>query len=191
MLRIVNIEEINSILLHVPGLVDLQESRGAGFADEVKMWLESLEEVLNNNRMPVVGNVAALRGVLISSGRGVMPEELRIHGRITSRKIKDAVASEVLRAAAELVSNAIQSDSSRVAEAERHGRQIVVLARAKGLSLSLPEGPDRTDELKTLWRTLAADPDIGNGTVNVESLVGPSDALIILDRAIARDAPSG
>src|SRR6266550_1161731 len=189
MLRIVNLEEINGMLLRVPGLVDLHEGRGPGFVGEVKAWLESLEDVLNNNRMPVVGNVAAFRGVVVSAERGVMPEGLSFYGRATLRKIKDAAASAALRAAAELIFNTIQPDSSKVAEAERRGRQIIVLAKAKGLSLALPNGPDRAEALKTLWRTLATDPDIGPGTVNVEGLVGPNDALIILDRAIATDAP--
>lgn len=191
MLRIVNIEEIQDMLLRVSGLVELQENRGAGFVDEVMTWLESLEKVLSNNRMLVAANLAALRGVLLSAKRGVMPEGIRIHGRITSRKIAEAAASDVLRAAAELASSAILPDSSSVADAERQSRQIVVLARAKGLSLSLPEGHDRSGALKTLWRTLATDPDIGPGTVNVESLVGPNDALIILDRAISRDTSPG
>ena len=190
-MRIVNLEEINGMLLRVSELVDLYQGHGAGFAEKVSDWLESLEKALNNNRMPVVGNVAALRGMLISAEHGVMPESLRLHGKVTSRKIKDAAASEVLRAAVEFVSKAVQPDSSTVTEAERQGRHIVVLARAKGLSLAIPDGPDRTGALKNLWRILAADPDIGPGTVNVESLVGPHDALIILDRSIARDAPSG
>jgi len=188
MLRIVNLEEINGILLRVPGLVDLQQSRGPGFAREVKAWLESLEGTLKNNSMPVVSNVAAFRGMVVSAERGVIPQGVSFYGRPTLRKIKDTAATAALRAAVELISNTIQPDMSKVTEAERRGRQIIALAKAKGFSLLLPNGPDRADALKTLWRTLATDPDIGPGTINVEGLVGPNDALIVLDRAIATDA---
>jgi hypothetical protein len=188
MLRIANIEEINGILLRVPGLVDIQQCRGPGFTEEVKVWLESLEDVLNNNRMPAAGNVAAFRGMIVSAERGVMPQGVSFYGRATLRKIKDAAAAAALRAATDLIFSTIQADISKIAEAERRGRQIIALAKAKGFSLLLPNRPDRADALKTLWRSLATDSDIGPGTVNVEGLVGPSDALIVLDRAIATDA---
>jgi hypothetical protein len=188
MLRIVNLEEINSMLLRVPRLVNLQKSRDPEFAGEVKAWLESLEDVLNNNRMPIVSNVAAFRGMVVSGERGVMPEGVRFYGTVTLRKIKDAAASAALRAAIELIFNTVQPDISKVTEAEGRGRQIIALAKAKGFSLLLPNGPERVDALKKLWRTLATDPDIGPGTINVEGLVGPNDSLIILDRAIATDA---
>ena len=73
MLRIVNLEEIQGILLHISGLVDLQEQRDPNFVRDVKQWLSKLEKTLDSNRMAVAGNVAALRGLIISAEQGIIP----------------------------------------------------------------------------------------------------------------------
>lgn len=191
MLNIVNLEEIQSILLLIPALVDLQQQRYSDFVEEVKNWLKKMEKVLENNRIPAVGNVAALRGVLISAERGVIPVGIELRGRPTGRKIKEATATDVLRHVGELVSNVIHQDRERVAEAKRLGRQLVALAKTKGFIRELPSGEQYTEMLKVMWRTLSSDPDISPGTVNVEGLVGPHDALIILDRTITSDIQGG
>jgi len=189
MLRITNLEEIQSLLLRIQYLVDLQERRDSDFVHEVKEWLSKLEKVLDNNRMPVAGNVAALRGLLISAERGVIPAGVEFHGRSTKRKILDAAAAYVLRQTGDLISSVIQKDHERVAEAERLSRQLVAIAKAKGLLLERPTGDNFTDMLTAFWRTLSADPELSSGTVNVEGLIGPNDALIILDRTITSDTP--
>ena len=190
MLNIVNLEEIQSILLFIPALVDLQQERDANFVKEVKNWLKKMEKVLENNRILAAGNVATLRGTLISAERGIIPVGIELHGKPTGRKIKEATAADVLRHVGEIVSNVIHQDRERVAEAKRLGRQLVALARTKGLIHELPSGEQYTEMLKALWRTLASDPDISPGTTNLEGLVGPNDALIIIDRTIASDVPA-
>lgn len=189
MLRIVNLEEIQGMLLRIPGLVDLQERRNTDFIKDVKQWLSKLEKVLENNRLPAAGNVAALRAMLISAERGVIPAGVEFQGRATGRKIRDAAASFVLRLAGDIVSNAIQKDRARVADAERMTRQLVSLAKAKGLIHELPSRENFTGILKAIWRTLSGDPDVSPGTINVEGIVGPQDALVILDRILTSDVP--
>ena len=191
MLRIINLEEIQGMLLGIPGLVDLQEQGHPGFIEGVKQWLAKLEKGLEANRMPEAGNIAALRATLISAERGVIPAGVEFHGRATGRKIRGATAAFVLRQASDLISCAIQKDSERIAEAERLARQLVTLAKAKGSIRGLPgEGSSTAaDKLRAVWRIMSADPMLSPGTQNVEGLVGPYDALIILDRIIVRDTP--
>lgn len=189
MLRIVNLEEIQGMLLRIPGLVDLQDRRDPDFVQDVKEWLSKLEKVLENNRLPAAGNVAALRALLISAEQGVIPTGVEFHGRTTGRKIREAAAAYVLRHTGDLVSSVIQKDRERVAEAERMTRQLVALAKAKGFIQELPSGDNFTDMLKSVWRTLSADQELSPGTVNVEGLIGPHDALVVLDRIITSDTP--
>ena len=80
MLRIVQLEEIQALLLRVPALVDRQEQRDPDFADVVKAWLGDLEDALENNRLPAAGRVAAARGTLISAERGAVPPDVVLHG---------------------------------------------------------------------------------------------------------------
>ena len=184
MLRIVNLEEIEGLLLRVPELIDRLEQRDPEFTARAKAWLGTLERVLTNNRLPAAANVASLRGLLISVEQGVVPAGLRFSGRPNARRMRDAAAADTLRGAADLVSDVIHQDRARVSEADRLCRQLIALARRKGLTSVQREGGDHTAQLKATWRVLAADPEIAPGTVRVEGLVGPSDALIILDRAI-------
>lgn len=188
MLHIVNVEEIQGLLLGVPALVDRLERREVGFPQQVDKWLTQVEQALTSNRMPVAGNIAALRGQLAASGRGAIPPGIAFHGRPTARKIREATAAEILRQAADLISNALRDDASRIAEAERLTHQMVALAASSGLVGAQPAGIDRTSWLRETWAAMCTDPNIAAGAVRVEGLVGKHDALIILDRAITPDA---
>lgn len=188
MLRIVNLEEIEGMLLRIRSLVDLQDQRDPDFVEGVKEWLSGLEKVLDNNRLAVAGNVAALRGMLLSAEQGVIPTGVEFHGRATGRKIREAAGAYVLRQTGDLVSSVIQKDRERVAEAERLTRQLVALAKAKGLIQELPSGDNCTGMLKAIWRGMSADAELSPGTVSVEGVVGLHDALIILDRILTSDA---
>lgn len=189
MLHIVNLEEVQDMLLRIPALIDSLDRRDPNLFQDAKRWLSSLERVLENNRMPAAGNVAGLRGVLVAAERGVIPVGVAFHGRSTARKIREAAVAHVLRQAGDLVSSTIEKDRDRVAEAERVMRQIVAVAKTKGLIQEVPHGSDFTEKLKAIWRTLSADPDLSPGKVRVEGLVGPYDALIVLDRTITSDIP--
>jgi Arc/MetJ-type ribon-helix-helix transcriptional regulator len=184
MLRIINLEEIQGLLLRVPQLVDLLERRTPSAVSEVKSWLTTVEQTLVNNRMPLAGNIATLRGILISAERGVIPTGVVFHGRPTVRKIREATTADVLRQSSDLVADAVREDTARIAEAERLGHQIVVIAKSQGLVPQEFSGGDRNEMLENLWSSFSTDANIKAGAVRLLSLVGQNDVLIILDRAI-------
>lgn len=187
MLRIVNLEEIHDLLLRLPALVDELEQKAPHAMGSVREWLVSLERVLESNRLPLAGNIAVLRGSLDSALMGVIPAGIEFHGRASSRKIREAAAAEMLKRASDLVTAALQGDGSRVDEAERVARQLIAVARLKGLiPENRPEG-DSIENVKAVWRAMQADPEIGQGAAHLVGLVGPHDALIVLDRGITRD----
>lgn len=146
-----------------------------------------MEQILINNRMTIAGNVAALRGTLISAERGFSPAGFVVRGRPTERKIRDAIVADALRSASDLIFNAIREDGLRFDEAERLCRQIVALAKSKGIIVLQPIDVDHTQYLKEVWKTISADSDIAPGAIRVEGLVGPYDMLIVLDRIITTD----
>lgn len=185
MLRIVNYEEIRGLLLLLPKLADRLERKEAGFPDQAKNWLKAVEKVLANNRMLEAGNVATLRAVLLSAERGIIPQGITFRAKPTARKIRDAVYADVLRRAEELLSGAIRDDGFRIAEAERLGLRLIARAKAKGIiPPQMPEG-DHIETIKSIWRAMTADPDIGLGTTSLLGLLGPYDSLIIVDRLLA------
>ena len=187
MLRVVNIEEIQNMLSSISGLIDQQQRLDFSFDEKVKLWLAKLEKILESNRIMQVGEVATLRGLILSAENGIIPPGIEIHSRPSKRKIVEAAVTFSLRQASSLVSDFLQKEVDRVSDAERMMRQLIAMAKAKGLIQQIPSDNDHTEALKLIWRTLSDDPEIAPGTVNVEGLIGPHDALIILDRIIASD----
>lgn len=186
MLHIVNLEEIQGILLRLPGLIHDLERRDPNFASAAKDWLTQAEQILVNNRLAVAADVAVLRGALISAERGVIPPGLVFSGRMTSRKIRDASAADVLRKAEELISDTIKGSLAQIAEGERLTRQLLAVAQRKGLIPGGPHMGERTEMLTGIWHAMTVDPDLGSATTHLAGLVGAQDALILLDRGLAR-----
>lgn len=184
MLRVVNLEEIQNLLLQVPGIVELGEKGDFGFVFSVKKWLKHMEIVLKSNKLSVSANVAALRVSVISAEKGIIPGEVNFAGRITKRKVREATASHSISKAVEIVSERIARDIERIEEANRVLRQLVSIGKRKGVILELPKGKNFGDALKATWKKMSEDQLLAQGVVSVEGLVGPHDALVLLDRAI-------
>ena len=191
MLRIVNLEEIQNLLLRVPSIVELGEKGDFGFVSCVKKWLTHMEIVLKNNKLSASANVAACRGLLISSEHGNIPSGLDFKGNVTKRKVREATATRCISETVHVVSDRIQKDVERVDEAERIIRQLVSIAKAKGLIVKVTEDNNFGDALNFVWKSMSADQVLTQGTISVEGLVGPHDALILLDRAITTDRETG
>jgi hypothetical protein len=172
------------MLLHVPGLVDSLERRDHKFFDGVTEWLTQIEQVLISNRLAIAAEIAGLRGILISAKRGVIPSGLLFSGRTTARTIKDASATDVLRKAEELISNAIKGDAAQFAEGERLTRRIATVAQRKGLIPAAPSVDGHTEMLKAIWRAIILDQELGPAATHLAGLVGVPDALILLDRML-------
>lgn len=186
MLRLLNIEELESVLTQIPGLIRLFEKKESTFFQTVKDWLEQLEKVLENNRMQACSDIAILKGSLISVERGLLPQGMEFSSHKTHRKVMDAVAVETLKKANELITSLIKGSLTQINEAERYIRQIAPLAERKGLFNS-PEGSviHRSIYLKETWQRLMADPDLGNICLHIKGLVSSQDILILLDRAMS------
>lgn len=187
MLRIVNLEEIHGLLLRIPSLVDELERKGPHAIDGVRQWLVTLEQVLENNRLPLAGNIAALRVGLDAALSGVIPAGIEFHGSVSRRKIREAAAADMLKRASDLVTSAVQGDGNRIDEAQRVARQLIALARFRGLIPASRPAGDPIENVKSVWNSMQSDTEIGQGAAHLVGLVGPYDALIVLDRGIASD----
>lgn len=183
-LNVVQYEDISAKLRQVPDLVDQLEARRTGFPDAVLFWLKSTEESLENNHMPVVSQLAALRAMLIESARGVYSEEISFTGRPTSRKIQDGVASLVLQRSSELLHGAIAERQAAFQDAERIARQVLAVADAKGYLDTCNDGRPHQAMLQCLQERVSSDADLASVYVHLVSLVGKTDVLVFLDRAM-------
>ncbi len=185
MLRIVHIDEIQDLLLLLPNLVQQQERRSTDFAPNAGAWLKSLEKVLAANRLYQAGNIATLRGGLVAAEQGQAPAGLEFRGRPSRSRVLNATASQALQRAAEVASTLIAENRPRLAEAERVAQQIVAAALSRGLITAREEEVSNTQYLRMLRRSLVKSGDLESAVVHLEGLVGPHDALTLLDRALA------
>lgn len=191
MLPVVNLEEFHRLLLALPGIVDALDRRASDGPVAVRAWLVEAEGVLERNRMPAAGNIAALRARLDSASRGAVPDGLVMSGTVARRKVVQAVAAQVIGEAADLLASRIEADEARLDEADRLARQLTVAAQVKGMVNGHPSAGDHAAAVASIWSAVVADPELGGGAVHLLSLVGPSDVLIVMDRALTRDAWNG
>lgn len=189
-LNVVQYEDIVAHLRRVPALVDMLEERRTGFPDAVLEWLRDVERSLESNHMPAVSQIAGCRAMLIESARGAYTEEISFTGRPTVRKIQDGVAGLVIQRTSDLLHSAIAERQAAFQEAERIARQIVTVADVKGMLETCDDGRPHQQMLTCLQQRVGADQDLAGVYVHLVSLVGKTDVLVFLDRALAGFSPS-
>jgi len=174
-MRLATLDQIDELRLGVPRIVDLYDNGDPRFAEDVKRWVCEGEAILTAGRLAAVASLAALRGTLIAADEGTVPAGVTFSGRVTPRKIRDAVAADVLRRADDLMVSTTSNAAAQIAEAERLVRQMLPVAMRKGLIGS---------SAASSWSLLESDPDLGAIATHVVGLAGRSDALILLGRAL-------
>jgi hypothetical protein len=183
-LRIVNLEEIEGLLLALPDIVKVQEKGGGEFPERVATWLEQLEKVLAANRLFQTGSIAALRSAAVAAATGSIPGGLQMRGAPTHRRFVVMVASHLLQRACDIASAVVAENKPRLAEGERVAQQLVAVAASRGLIMPREAGVDNTQYLRALRHGLAASQDLASAVAHLEGLVGAHDTLVLLDRAI-------
>jgi hypothetical protein len=94
---------------------------------------------------------------------------------MTPRKIRDAVAADVLRRCDELMVAATATAAVLFIEAERLVRQMLPVSVRKALIGS---------SVASSWTSIENDSDLGPIATHVIGLVGRADALVLLSRAL-------
>jgi hypothetical protein len=168
----------------LPDLIRQQERRSPDFARNADEWLNALEAIFASNRLHEAGIIAALRSGLVSVSQGQVPAGLEFRGRPTRSRIVNAAASQALQRAAEIASHIIAQNQSRISEGERVARNIAAVSISRGLIPSLDVNISNSEYLRGLRVSLAAHNDLESVAVHLESLVGPHDALVLIDRAL-------
>jgi hypothetical protein len=184
MLRLINLEEIKASFLKVSSIIDLLSEKDSNAIVKTKEWLLEIEKILTNNKIPEVGKIACARGSIISAEMGFVPAGFQVDN-VNKLKLRIFVALEVLKQSSNIVFEIIQKDIVRIEEAERIMRQVIAIAKSKGLLDDFPNPPLTTDILRSFWKKFALDNNLTQGVVSIEGLIGPYDSLIIFDRILA------
>jgi hypothetical protein len=185
MLHIVQVEEIETLLLQLPSIIQKQQERSVDFVTTVGVWLHSLEKIFNANRLYQASNIAILRSKLVAAEQGHVPTELKFRNKPSRSQILNVIAAQVLQDAVEIASSLIAENRPRIEEAERVAQQIIVFASAHGLIIARSKEVSNSHYLLLLRNSLASNADSQNAVVHLEGLVGSHDTLILLDRALS------
>ena len=183
-LKIAHVEELGGLLRQVPGLVDKLEGRQPGFHEALLAWLRAVETVLEANRLPVVSEVASLRGLLVQSARGLQNPEVKVEGRPSRRKVREATGAHVLHRCTGLLQALLRGPLSAIEDADRIAQQLAAVARAKGYVADCLREPGHSASIAHLKQRLSSDPDTAAAWVHMAGLVGQQDADILLDRSL-------
>ncbi len=184
MLRTLQVEEIARLLLLLPDLVEQQQRGSTTFASNATEWLKSLEQLLLANRLHQAGTIAMLRADLVLAEHGDARGAQPVGSRPSRFRLVSAAAVEALRRASDIASALITENQPRLAEADRVAQQIAAIAVSRGLVPARPTTTSNTQYLHMTRWTLASS-DLENALTVLDGLVGPHDALIFLDRALA------
>lgn len=187
MMPLPNLESIQEQLLELPAIFRAYEEREGDFSERARAWLNRLEASLEANKLPAVGAVAGLRGLIVSAERGVAPPGLTFLGAPNPRKLRDAAAAEALRRAEEIVSNTLRSDAAQIEEAGRLMRQMVAVAQLRGLLRAAAGASTHSEAVNAIWSAFLRDPELAPGAARVNGLAGAHNALFLLSRELPPD----
>jgi hypothetical protein len=177
MLSIHHLEILQARLRSVSAIVDLQQKRLYSFPEKVLEWLRGTEKDLENAHLSIVSQISGLRSQLL----------VTIHGceaAASKRKRWEEVASSVLREAQQIISQAISPKLEVLRESNELAMRIVAVAKAKGIIDKAREIPSHHESIRFIQNAMGEDSDTAAAMVHLIGLLGTTEVLIILDRAI-------
>lgn len=182
MLSVLHVENVQQCLRGVAAVVNVQQRRDASFPAQVVAWLLGAESVLEDARLPAVGQLAALRSSLLAAQHGARRSEGAQTG--SRRKQLELTASDVLHRAQQALSEAIRTRVEQLAEAEMLASRVAAVARIKGVLAQAQTIEDHGAALNLIVQSLEQDADTAAATVHLTGIVGATDARILIDRAL-------
>ena len=184
MLKLLQLEEIESKLLEVSDLVKIQNESYFNFLNILDKWLRDLSNILQKNRLAISGNVSALRGSLITTRNGAIYKNINFIKRPTQRKRLTAAGLDILNNTVNIVTASINSDRVRFDEADKIALQLLAIASVAGMYEDENKNPS-LEFAKDLMLKMKNNNSTVQGVVQLEGLVGQSDAIIILYRLLS------
>lgn len=177
MLRLMQVEEIEQLLLQLPRIVGLQEQQPVSFVARATIWMDLLEQSLAAARADQAARIATLRSELVFARHTVARDAAEPRGQSTRARRLALEAAVALNEAADLAAVVLDEEQHRFSEANRRLRDI--LARAPSLDL------DPGDEPAQARVAIVTHPELVRDYAAVETMVGADDALALLGRALS------
>lgn len=183
-LTVAQYEQLLSVLAQVPGIVDEMEARSTGAVERVHDWLKLAEGALTDMRQPAASEFAACRARLLEAGRARASPSSGTAGKVSARRAREAAAAESLQRGNDVLQALVGERRAVFDEAERIARQLLAVAALKGLLPASDDGRSWQQSLLRLRDEIASDLGLATAHAHLVGLVGATDALVFLDRAL-------
>ena len=177
MIRLIQVEELEQLLLQVPRIVELQDHQPAAFVARAEMWMDLVEQALVSAHSYQAAKVAALRSELGFARTATPPKDAEHHQPTRKTQLVHEAAHAMTEAAA-IAAVVLDEHRPRIADAERRLNRVVAKARSQGLVAPSTVPAEAR-------RAIARQRDLERQFVEVEGIVGADDALVLLGRALS------
>src|SRR2546422_5348583 len=184
MLRVVQLEELEALLLEAPEVIGRYEQRTPQFRGAVRDWLDRVAAALRSNRLAGAATVAALRGDIIAAERGSPPADLVTAAGASRRQIAATVAMRSLQRAIAAVRAEIDGTRARSNDAHLVARAGLAVARAKSVVNAAKAGNPSIPLPARLLVALESDAELKPMAAHLVGLGGRADALVLFDRGL-------
>lgn len=179
MLSIVHLDRIQDCLRAVSEVVDAQQRREIDFPKRVLDWLTRAEELLRDARLASLSQLSGFRSSLLATCHGAKKPAGQ-----SRRATLESAASEALIQGQAALSAAIEPRLQQIAEAELLVSRVIAVGTVKGIFPHLPDHLSHEGKLRQLLEALQKDQDTAAATAHFTGILGPVDALIVLDRTL-------
>lgn len=176
--------ELDGLLAESAGLIDLYEKKESSFYERTLKWINRVEELAANNKWPVLPEVSALRGKLITAARMQAGDSFDwVPQSKNRRRARDGLAAEVIGRVTALMGESFGNDRRLQEEAMNLLRQVVAIGTVKGLIEMKPPGKDTSAYVREGWAALLSDPELSAACGRAVGLAGGYNAFMLFDRA--------
>jgi hypothetical protein len=183
-LGVLQVEALRAALLELSGFADKVEQGAADGLPAMQAWLRQTEDLCKGLHLAATGDLAALRAELAQAARGIATSSVPIAGRITRRKIRTVALSRAISRSNEVIQSSLRTRSEQLEECERIASQIAAVVVAKGYEAAARQSPTNEGYLSALELLIRNDGDLLSAWTHLVGMAGPTDAKILLHRAL-------
>jgi hypothetical protein len=182
--RLIQVDEIEQLLLQLPRIVELQDEQPTAFIARATQWMDLLEQALVAAHAYQAGRIAVLRSSLVFARHTVARDAAESSAPLTRARRLVLEASTALDEASAIAMNILDEHRPRFADADRRLRDLLARGRTLGvMALVEPVTPTQA-KLTHVRRAIAAQRELERQYIAVETIVGAEDALLLLGRAL-------
>lgn len=169
--------QLNEQLLAYPQIVDLLEQKDYNFVPKFYSWMKETEEILKNNGLSEVSEIAGLRAKILAT-------RYSEDQRNSAKKQQSKVSAEILYDTQALVLKIIKPYEARVEECRELISHLLNIVNQSEAIRYNSESDDFQQFLNQLWTLFTNHQQLKPGAVKLQSYLSQQDILRIMAEEI-------